>query len=98
MLYDEIQSTIEPVASPSSAPAIFVEAPNLKDLTPKIEQILPVEPTASNDILQHNQENLFLNDEILQHVSEKVPENEIRLQSDLKNIKLAKKSYFYNVL
>ena len=30
MLYDEIQSTIEPVPSPSSAPAIFVEAPEIE--------------------------------------------------------------------
>ena len=58
MLYDEIQSTIEPVPSPSSAPAIFVEAPEI--------EILPAEPTASNEIIQHNPENLPHNDDILQ--------------------------------
>ena len=72
MLYDEIQSTIEPVPSPSSAPAIFVEAPEI--------EILPAEPTASNEIIQHNPENLPHNDDILQHEPENLmPNNEIIL-------------------
>ena len=56
LLFDDIQSTIEPVATASTVRPIFMEAP----------EILPAaQPTLSNEILQHDPENLSKNEIIV---------------------------------
>lgn len=56
MLFDDIQSTIEPAATANTVRPIFIEAP----------EILPAaQPTLSNEILQHDPENLSKNEIIV---------------------------------